>query len=187
MSPGAAGLREAAASAFAAAGELAEAAAGAAPVPPGAGGDAKAFRADLAVAVRQGLAALEQLPELVEAIAGGTCEFTPSPSETREAVRLMYRARKTLLLKFDDDTLDESEEIYALLQESRENIKLRRPMVDVDIRLEVLRGTHVSPLSPDVVPAGEALVPAGLNDVLRMTLGTDKVVASLTKWLDEVS
>jgi hypothetical protein len=44
----------------------------------------------------------------------GTRDFTPSPADTKEACRRMYRARRTLLLKFENDDLDESEEIESV-------------------------------------------------------------------------
>ena len=40
-----------------------------------------------------------------------TIEFTPSPLEAKETCRRMYRARKTLLIKFNNDALDESTDI----------------------------------------------------------------------------
>lgn len=53
----------------------------------------------------------DQIPPLLQSIAAGQREFTPSPSETKEVCRRMYRARSTLLVKFENDDLDESEGI----------------------------------------------------------------------------
>ena len=61
-----------------------------------------------------------QLPGLLGDIASGTREFTPSPEDARESVCRMYRARRTLVLRFDRDGLDESEELRDLICASKE-------------------------------------------------------------------
>lgn len=42
-------------------------------------------------------------------------DFTPTPAESRTRVRESYCVPSTLLVKFDDDSIDESEEIAAIL------------------------------------------------------------------------
>jgi hypothetical protein len=37
----------------------------------------------------------------------GTSEFTPTRDDTKAACRSMYRARRTLLIKFENDLIDE--------------------------------------------------------------------------------
>lgn len=66
---------------------------------------------------RQAVEIVDQLPPLLDIIASGQREFTPNPTDAKEVCRRMYRARRTLLLKFERDDLDESEEIEKVLKE----------------------------------------------------------------------
>lgn len=50
-------------------------------------------------------------------VSDGFVEFQPSPSENRALVRSQYAVPATLLVKFANDTIDESEEMAALLQQ----------------------------------------------------------------------
>ena len=56
------------------------------------------------------------------------------------AVSLLYAARRTLILSFDDDSIDESAELRAALQGCPGISELR------------LSGTHVTPLTPELPP-----------------------------------
>ena len=94
-----------------------------------------------------GLDLVDQLPGLLRMIADGAVEFTPSPDDTRESCRRMYRARRTLLLEFENDSIDESEELESVIQEAKDIMRLKRPMVKFDIRLEKITGTHITPLT----------------------------------------
>ena len=59
----------------------------------------------------------------------------------------MYRARRTLLVQFENDAIDESEELESVIQEAKDIMRLKRPMVKFDIRLEKIMGTHITPLT----------------------------------------
>lgn len=59
----------------------------------------------------------------------------------------MYRARRTLLVKFQNDGLDESEELESVIQDAKDIMRLKRPMIKFDIRLETITGTHITPLT----------------------------------------
>ena len=74
----------------------------------------------------------------------------------------MYRARSTLLLKFEDDTLDESIEIESTLREANTILRMKRPMVNLEVDLRVLSGTHLTPLSQTFIPGP----PEGFEDAL---------------------
>lgn len=100
----------------------------------------------------------DQLPPLFEEIAQGVTEFTPAPAELREALVASYALPSTLVLSFSDDSIDESDKVAAAL-EARGAAALERLS---------LRGTHVTPLTPDpaALPlqlAEGAAVPAGLS------------------------
>lgn len=62
----------------------------------------------------------------------------------------MYRARRTLLVKFDNDSLDESDDLEQVLMEAKDTMRLKRPMVAFDVRFEKITGTHVTPLTQDI-------------------------------------
>ena len=93
----------------------------------------------------------------------GCQEFTPTPAETKEACRRMYRARSTLLIKFNDDNLDESTDVEATLREANTIMRMKRPMVEMDVTLRDIDGTHLTPLSQTFIPGP----PEGLVDVLE--------------------
>ena len=46
-----------------------------------------------------------------------------------------------------NDTIDESEELESVIQEAKDIMRLKRPMVKFDIRLEKIMGTHITPLT----------------------------------------
>ena len=94
-----------------------------------------------------GIDLVDQLPGLLRMVADGTVEFTPTPDDTRESCRRMYRARRTLLVQFENDAIDESEELESVIQEAKDIMRLKRPMVKFDIRLEKIMGTHITPLT----------------------------------------
>lgn len=47
----------------------------------------------------------------------GFVEFEPSPAENRRLVRAQYAVPATLLVKFLNDSIDESEEMARLLRQ----------------------------------------------------------------------
>ena len=65
-----------------------------------------------------GLELADQLPDLLGEIAGGAREFEPEPREMRELLRLSFRADDVLVVQFDDDAIDESDEPYSVLRDS---------------------------------------------------------------------
>lgn len=69
-----------------------------------------------------------------------TIEFTPSPMETSTLVRSRYNVRRNLLIKFTNDTIDQSAALTELLQ-------LRFPSM---VTVQTLNGTHTTPLGQDI-------------------------------------
>ena len=84
----------------------------------------------------QALPVLDQIEPILREIDGGKVEFSPTPEETRRAASKLYEARRTLVVRFLDDSLDESPPLPAVLQGGG------------DVRLSSLRGTHLTPLTP---------------------------------------
>ena len=90
----------------------------------------------------QSLDVLEQIPSLIEEVSDGARDFNPTPASVKAAAKKTYRARRTLVIEYDDDPLDESEEVEALLREAETVMRNKRPMVDFDVQRTVLKGGH---------------------------------------------
>lgn len=136
----------------------------------------------------QTLDVFEQIPSLIEEVAEGARDFNPPPSSVRAAARRSYRARRTLVIEYDDDPLDESEEVETLLQEAETVMRNKRPMVDFDVQRTVLKGGHATPcLAPPLDLATKAEDILG-DDSAKQTLlyrGADETVEELVRWLEE--
>jgi len=129
---------------------------------------------------------IDQVPSVLEGIANGVREFTPSPDELRRALRSSYATPRTLVLSFAQDSIDESDVLEASLQ--------GKPGVE---RLR-LGGTHLTPLAPDPtsIPASlmRQTLPANaqLEDLVNTVQQTamrdlDTLVDSLDEWAQRVT
>ncbi len=67
-------------------------------------------------------------------------EFTPSPLETYKIVQESYKIRRNLLIKFNNDTIDQSATLTELLQK-------RFPEM---VTTQTLKGNHLTPLGQDM-------------------------------------
>jgi hypothetical protein len=67
-------------------------------------------------------------------------EFSPSPKEMLDFVRRRYRVSRNVLIRFADDTLDETPQLVAVLQEK----------FPEGLRLHYLAGNHLTPLGLEV-------------------------------------
>ena len=131
---------------------------------------------------------LEQIPLLVEEVADGAKDFNPSPQAVRAAARRAYRARRTLLLQYDNDPLDESEEIEELLREAETVMRMKRPMIAFDIQRRVLKGGHAAPVLAPPLDLAEKLEDVLGADTAKERLlyaEADATVKELLQWLDE--
>ena len=63
----------------------------------------------------------------------------------------MYRARRTLLVKFDNDAWDESEDIEKVLKEANTIMRMKRPMVEMEVQLTTMIGQHITPLTQNIL------------------------------------
>ena len=144
---------------------------------------------------RESVKVMDQIPDVMNMIGKGEREFIPSPSDTKEVCRRMYRARSTLLLKFDDDSLDESEEIEEVLREANTIMRMKRPMIEMDVELKYLHGTHLTPLtqilSLDIpgeltIPILDSVVKNLLRDQIlgNVTLNVHNAKNVIVDWLD---
>jgi hypothetical protein len=149
--------------------------------------DAKVY-AGIIPLLDQSLDVLEQIPSLIEEVAEGARDFNPNPASVKAAARRSYRARRTLVIQYDNDPLDESEEVEALLREAGTVMTNKRPMVDFDVQRTVLKGGHATPcLAPPLDLASRAEDILG-EDTAKDSLlysGADATVDELVRWLEE--
>ena len=67
-------------------------------------------------------------------------EFSPSPAETNDLIRGHYRVRRNLLIKFTNDTIDQSVTLSDILQERFSSM----------VTMQILGGSHTTPLGQDM-------------------------------------
>lgn len=85
-------------------------------------------------------AARDAIPLLEQFTPTFAVEFTPSPLETNTLISQRYKVRRNLLLKFTNDSIDQSAALTQLLQQ-------RFPDM---VTVQTLTGTHTTPLGQDV-------------------------------------
>jgi Protein of unknown function (DUF1350) len=121
-------------------------------------------------------------------VANGARDFVPPPDSVRAAVRKAYRARRTLIIEYADDSLDESDEIEDLLKEAERIIRMKRPMVNIDLQRRTLQGNHATPLiAPPMdlaIRAEDVLGTENARDRLFYEQA-DRTVEELVAWLEE--
>ena len=121
-------------------------------------------------------------------VAEGARDFVPPPDVVRTAVRKAYRARRTLVLEFADDSIDESGDIEDLLKEAERIIRMKRPMVNIDLQRSTLEGNHATPLlAPplDLAVRAEDVLGADSAKDRLFYEQTDAAVEEVIRWLEE--
>jgi len=93
--------------------------------------------------LREALPLLDQLQPLGLDVAAGRVEFSPNPEETQRLVRSFYGVQRTLLLRFRDDTIDETPALAATLTATA---------TACEVTVSSLPGDHVRPLQQLVPP-----------------------------------
>ena len=108
-------------------------------------------------------------------------EFTPSPIETNLLIDENYSVRRNLLLKFNQDNLDQTIDLNSLLQKRFSSM----------LTMRTLAGTHLTPLSQKVKwQVGDLFTPV---DAIGQWLnqGISENLHNLTKelitWLNPMS
>ena len=121
-------------------------------------------------------------------VATGARDFVPTPAATRAAARKAYRARRTLIIEFADDSIDESNELEQLLKEAESITRMRRPMIDVAVQRKTLQGGHATPLlAPPLdlaIRAEDILGPETSKERLSYQQ-TAATVEEILRWLEE--
>ncbi|CAJ1953388.1 unnamed protein product [Cylindrotheca closterium] len=130
---------------------------------------------------------LEQIPKLVDEVATGARDFSPPPPAVKASVGKAYRARRTLVLGFKDDGIDESDEIEEILKEAMSITRMKRPMVGVDVQRRSLEGGHATPLlAPplDVAARAEDILGSDTSQERLLYTQASDTVDSLIEWLE---
>jgi len=133
---------------------------------------------------------LKQIPLLIEEVADGARDFIPPPASVKAAARKAYRARRTLTLECDNDSIDESGDIEELLREAERIVRMKRPMVTVDLQRRKLEGNHATPLlAPpmDLVTRAEDILGEESAKWRLFCEQADKTVDELVDWLEEAN
>lgn len=130
-------------------------------------------------AARDAVPLVEQFSQFLKP-QGMSVEFTPSPLETNALIRDRYGVRRNLLIKFADDSIDQSLGLAQLLEECYPGM----------IATRRLKGTHVTPLGPDMKwQVGGAFTPLDAigqwmrQEVYRELRQLEQVIL---QWLDPV-
>ena len=94
--------------------------------------------------VQSVLPIVEQLEPIFMDVANGRQEFTPSPKESDKLLRTYYNVSNNLLIRFEDDQIDETPRLIQMLQ----NEAAISAAANVTIR--TLPGDHVRPLAQNI-------------------------------------
>ncbi|WP_218079943.1 DUF1350 family protein [Anthocerotibacter panamensis] len=103
-------------------------------------------------------------------------EFTPTPAQSNLLVQNRYLTEHNLLIRFTDDTLDETLMLAAILQ---------RRCLQTTIR--ALEGNHLTPLGPEQSwPLLESLNPWQVGALpLASRMQQDLLIQEICSWLEE--
>jgi len=92
--------------------------------------------------IKELLPILDNLEPVILEVADGRAEFTPTPEESSKLVKKYYAVRKNLLIKFTDDSIDETSALAATLADAK-------AAEDIDLTVRAKPGDHVFPLWRD--------------------------------------
>ncbi|GIL85485.1 hypothetical protein Vretimale_13417 [Volvox reticuliferus] len=124
---------------------------------------------------------IDQIPSVFGEVGGGATDFYPSPAESRALISAGYSVHPTLMVRFSDDSLDESAEIARLLQ----------PRLGSGVTLLTLPGNHLTPCGGDMPwPTGPVFGPADvLVQVLKDQQQNDiqRLCRQVVGWMDAIS
>ncbi|KAK9103973.1 hypothetical protein Scep_020817 [Stephania cephalantha] len=119
--------------------------------------------------VQQVLPLVEQLLPLYMELVNGREDFNPRPEETQRLIKSYYGVSRNLLIKFKDDTIDDTSTLAQVLSSD----SAISSMLDMSIRS--LPGDHGLPLQqvlPDIPPPMADAVNRGGELFVNLTVGT---------------
>lgn len=130
---------------------------------------------------------VDQIPDLILEVAAGVKDFVPTPDSLAAVAKKAYRARKTLLIQFENDGIDETEILEDVLAEAERIMRMKRPMVTMGLERKVLQGGHATPLlAPPAIIASRAEDILGVDEAKERLLykQADDIVEELSVWLE---
>ncbi len=105
-------------------------------------------------------------------------EFSPSPEETNQLIAEGYGIRRNLLVKFTNDTIDQTSELRPILDAERADLVSFCP----------LPGNHLTPLGQEIQwETGESFTPLdAVGQWLKSSLSQDlqRLQQEILRWLD---
>ncbi|CAL1368481.1 unnamed protein product [Linum trigynum] len=125
--------------------------------------------------MKQAFPLIEQLPPLYMDLVNGREEFSTKPEETRHLIKSYYGVSRNLLIKFTDDSVDETLSLAKVLSSESAISSL------LDMSIHSLPGDHGLPLQqglPDVPPAMADAVNRGSELFANLAVGTPWMVES---------
>ncbi len=124
--------------------------------------------------IRQAIPLVESL-QLTQTL---NLEFTPSPTETTELIAENYQIRRNLLIKFNNDELDQTKSLKPVLQAKFSSL----------IAISTLPGNHLTPLGQDFVwPVGDTFTPLdAIGQWVKQGLSSDlqPLKQEILRWLN---
>jgi hypothetical protein len=107
-------------------------------------------------------------------VANLNVEFTPDPEETKRIIANFYQVRRNLLVKFIKDDIDQTREIFNILD----------PLFPEMVTVKRLPGTHVTPIAQDIPwQAGREFTPF---DALGQWMKQELVFKEITQLKQEM-
>ncbi|KAI7724705.1 hypothetical protein M8C21_004582 [Ambrosia artemisiifolia] len=119
--------------------------------------------------MKQVIPLIEQLPPLYMDLVNGRENFSPKPEETQRLIKSYYGISRNLLVKFKDDTIDETPVLAQVLSSESAVSSV------LDMSIRYLPGDHGLPLQqalPDVPPGMVDAVNRGGEFWANLTAGT---------------
>lgn len=127
---------------------------------------------------------VDQLPSVFNQVAQGISEFKPTPIENRECCKNSYNVRKTLLVKFNTDAIDETD----LLEET---LRPRVEAIGGTLDKISLSGNHITPcIQEPKLQVGDVYTPAdAIAQVLKtLSLNETRILArTISDWFTSIS
>lgn len=127
---------------------------------------------------------VDQLPLVFNQVAQGISEFKPTPSENRECCKNSYNVRKTLLVKFNFDAIDETD----LLEET---LRPRVEAIGGTLDKISLNGNHITPcIQEPKLQVGDVYTPADAiaQGLKTLSLNDTKILATtISDWFTSIN
>ncbi|KAK7261007.1 hypothetical protein RIF29_27310 [Crotalaria pallida] len=122
---------------------------------------------------------VDQLPSVLNEVTQGVSEFKPTPSENRDCFKSSYNVEHTLLVKFNSDTIDETDVL-------EETLKPRVESFGGTLEKVQLNGNHITPcIQEPRWQVGQLYTPAdAVAQVLKsLTLNETRILArTVSDW-----